>query len=89
MAKAKKTFIFYNDRKDYVDQMTPEEAWNFLKAILSYQNWDPPLIEWVLKFIRWRIKKQLDEDNQKREEEVEKRRIAGKNWGLARARNLK
>lgn len=89
MAKAKKTFIFYNDRKDYVDQMTPEEAWNFLKAILSYQNWDPPLIEWGLKFIRWRIKKQLDEDNQKREEEVEKRRIAGKNWGLARARNLK
>lgn len=89
MAKAKKTFIFYNDWKDYVDEMNPEEAWIFLKAILSYQNWDPPQIEWGLKFIRWRIKKQLDEDNQKREEEIEKRRIAGKNWGLARARNLK
>lgn len=89
MAKLKKTFIFYNDRKDYVDQMTKEEAWIFLKAILAYQNWDPPQIEWWLKFIWGRIQKQLDEDNQKREEEIEKRRIAGKNWGLARARNMK
>jgi hypothetical protein len=26
MAKVKKTFIFYNDWKDYVDEMNPEEA---------------------------------------------------------------
>ena len=89
MSKTKKTFIFYNDWKDYVDEMNPEEAWIFLKAILSYQNWDPPQIEWGLKFIRGRIKKQLDEDNQKREEEIEKRREAGKKGWLARAENLK
>jgi len=26
MSKTKKTFIFYNDWKDYVDEMNPEEA---------------------------------------------------------------
>lgn len=87
--KPKKTFIFYNDWKDYVDQMNREEAGIFLKAILSYQNGDPPDLDWWIKFIRGRIKKQLDEDNKKREEEVEKRRNAGRKWGLTRASNAK
>jgi hypothetical protein len=34
----KKTFVFYNDRQDYTEEMTLEEKGLFLQVILDYQN---------------------------------------------------
>ena len=75
----KRTFVFYNDRTDYLDEMSFEEKGIFLQTILDYQNWKEVKPTWSMKFIRSRIKKQMDEDNKKREEEKE-RRI--KNWKM-------
>jgi len=79
----KKTFIFYNDWKDYTEEMTREEKWLFLECILDFQEWLNPDPE-HLKFIWSKVKKQLDADNKKREEEVEKRSKAWIEWNKKR-----
>lgn len=58
--------------------MTDAEKWQFLDLILNYQNWIAVDPQWWMKFIRSRIKKQLDEDNQKRNEIIQKRSEAWK-----------
>lgn len=78
--KMKKTFVFYSDRIDYTQEMTDTEKWQFLDLILNYQNWIAVDPQWWMKFIRSRIKKQIDEDNEKRNEIVEKRKIAWQIW---------
>jgi len=80
----KKTFVFYNDRQDYTEEMSLEEKGLFLQVILDYQNWKEIVDIWPIKFIWSRVKKQLDEDNKKRAEEIEKRRIAGIEWNKKR-----
>jgi len=80
----KKTFIFYTDWQDYTEEMSLEQKWLFLECILVYQKWWKPE-PGDLKFIRSRVKKQLDEDNSKWEDEREKRVMAGKLWGKAKA----
>lgn len=85
----KKTFVFYNDWQDYTEEMTLEEKWLFLQAILDYQNWKELGDLWIIKFVRSRVKKQLDQDNSKRSEEVEKRRESWRLWGLAKQSNTK
>lgn len=74
----KKTFVFYSDRIDYTQEMTDAEKWQFLDLILNYQKWIAVNPQWWMKFIRSRIKKQLDEDNQKRNEIIQKRSEAWK-----------
>lgn len=74
----KKTFVFYSDRIDYTQEMTDAEKWQFLDLILNYQKWIAVDPQWWMKFIRSRIKKQLDEDNQKRNEIIQKRSEAWK-----------
>lgn len=82
----KKTFIFYSDWIDYTEEMSLEEKWLFLQTILDYQHWKELPDLWSIKFIWSRVKKQLDEDNTKWSEEIEKRRMAWiegnkKRWG--------
>ena len=74
----KRTFVFYSDRIDYTQEMTDAEKWQFLDLILNYQKWIAVNPQWWMKFIRSRIKKQLDEDNQKRNEIIQKRSEAWK-----------
>jgi len=83
----KKTFVFYNDRQDYTEEMSLEEKGLFLQVILNYQNWKELWNIWPIKFIRSRVKKQLDQDNLKRSEEIEKRRESWRLWWLAKNNN--
>lgn len=85
----KKTFVFYNDRQDYTEEMSLEEKGLFLQVILDYQNWKELWDLWSIKFIRSRVKKQLDTDNLRRSEEIEKRRESWRLWWLASARKNK
>ena len=82
----KKTFVFYNDRQDYTEEMSLEEKGLFLQVILDYQNWKELWDLWSIKFIRSRVKKQLDQDNMKRSEEIEKRKASWKLWWLAKSK---
>lgn len=80
----KKTFIFYTDWKDYTEEMTLEEKWLFLQTILLYQDWKEVWDISSIKFIRSKIKKQLDEDKEKWEQKVDKLSEAGKKWNEKR-----
>lgn len=82
----KKTFVFYNDRQDYTEEMSLEEKGLFLQVILDYQNWKELWDLWSIKFIRSRVKKQLDQDNMKRSEEIEKRKASWRLWWLAKSK---
>lgn len=83
----KKTFIGYMDRIDYTEEMSLEEIWTLFKAILDYQNWKEIWELGNLKFVWSKIKKEMDTDNDKRNEIVEKRRQAWKKWGENKAKN--
>lgn len=83
----KKTFVFYNDRQDYTEEMSLEEKGLFLQVILDYQNWKELWDLWSIKFIRSRVKKQLDQDNTKRSEEIKKRKASWKLWWLAKSKS--
>jgi len=85
----KKTFVFYNDRQDYTEEMTLEEKGLFLQVILDYQNWKELSDTWPIKFVWSRVKKQLDQDNLRRSEEIEKRRESWRLWWLASAKKSK
>lgn len=86
----KKTFIFYTDWIDYTEEMNREEKWLFLETILAFQNGeDLPSDIKSIKFIWSRVKKQLEEDNEKWSSELDKRKKAGKLWGLAKANKWK
>jgi len=80
----RKTFIFYNDRIDYTEEMTNEEKWLFLQTIVNYQNWKDIWDIWAIKFVWSRVKKQLDADNEKREQESRKRSEAWIEWNKKR-----
>lgn len=80
----KKTFVFYNDWEDYTECMTLEETGLFLQTILKYQKGEELGDIGPIKYIRPRVKKQLDEDNAKRESEIDKRSKAGIEWNKKR-----
>ena len=80
----KKTFVFYNDREDYTEEMTMEEKGMLLQAILNYQNWKDVGDIWSIKFVFSRIKKQLNKDNEKRDEIKTKRSEAWNRWNEKR-----
>lgn len=74
----RKTFVFYNDRIDYIQDMSIEEKWLFLQNILNYQNWWTwNQIPKFMTHLRNRIKKQLDIDNEKWEDKRRKRSELG------------
>lgn len=74
----------YKDWWDYVEYMTNEQAWIFLKAIMNYQAWKEVWELWELKLIWWRVKKQLDENTEKWIEAKNKMSEAGKKWNKKR-----
>lgn len=83
----KKTFIFYSDWIDYTEEMNNQEKWIFLQTILNYQNWKELWNIDCIKFIWTRIKKQLDKDNEKWLDILNKRKLAGSNWWKQKVAN--
>ena len=83
----KKTFIGYKDRIDYTEEMSFEEMWMLFNAILCYQNWKeiPNLAN--VKFVWSKIKKEMEQNEDKRNEICEKRRIAWKKWWENKGKN--
>ena len=61
----KRTFIGYTDRIYYTEEMSLEEIWTLFKAILDYQNWNEIWDLGNIKFVWSRIKKEMEENNQK------------------------
>lgn len=77
---SRKTFIWYIDRVDYVEAMTNEELWMlFRKVLLHVAELEEIELTPELRIIRAKIRKQLDDDKDKRSNKVEKRSEAGSN----------
>lgn len=77
---SRKTFIWYIDRVDYVEAMTNEELWMlFRKVLLHVAELEEIELAPELRIIRAKIRKQLDDDKEKRSDKVEKRSEAGSN----------
>ena len=71
----KKTFIWYLDWIDYATSMTNEELWLLFREILLHLNWEEEIeLPPEFKFTWAKIKKNLDEDKEKRDNKIEERR---------------
>ena len=69
--------------------MWNEEKAEFLETILLYQNWKEVSPKTGFKFIRPRVKSQMDIDKEKREKVVEVRSEVWRLWWLAKASKSK
>ena len=73
----KKTFVGYCDRKSYTDEMSDEEAGKLFKTIIKYaNNLEIGNIDQLTKVVFSKIKKSMDEDDEKYKEICEKRKKA-------------
>ena len=79
----KKSFIMYCDLKNVVDVLSDEEAWQLMKKIFSYHNWNDyePDLPWAKIAFAW-VKATLDRDANKWQEERIKRSEAWRKGGL-------
>lgn len=78
---AKKTFICYLDRIDYAESMSDKELWMLFRKILQHENEKEEIIlPLEYKFAREKIRKQLDQNTQKRIDKSKKRSEAWKKW---------
>jgi hypothetical protein len=86
----KKSFLFFVDNFDAVEELTNEDAGILLKTIVSYLNTGK--VEKTSQLVRVvfiPIKNSIDRNNEKYAGVVEKRRLAGKSGGLAKASKRK
>lgn len=74
----KKTFIYHVDWLDYEKHMSMEEKLNLHECIFNYNTWKEVSTIWWVKFVWERIKQEIDQDNAKYEEVVNKRKEAWK-----------
>lgn len=74
----KNSFIAYNDRIDYMDDMPMEQRGILFTAILNYQNWLEVWDLWEVKYIWNKIRKEIDANTEKYEEVCNKRSVAWK-----------
>ena len=86
----KDSFILYLEQKAIFDELDNEEAGALIKAIFEYQSTgETPNLDKSLKLAFIPIKGTLDRNEAKWENEIQKRREAGKLGGLAKASNTK
>lgn len=86
----KDSFILYLEQKAIFDELDNEEAGMLIKAIFEYQSTgESPNLDKSLKLAFIPIKSTLDRNEAKWENEIQKRREAGKLGGLAKASNTK
>lgn len=70
----KPTFVLCKDWINYTNEMSNEDRWILLNAIMQYQNWlDPWELPYAIKIVFAHIKNFFDEQNQKYEEKIVKR----------------
>ena len=78
----KPTFVLCKDWINYTNEMSNEDRWILLNAIMQYQNWlDPWELPYAIKIVFAHIKNFFDEQDKKYEEIKEKRSESGKKWG--------
>lgn len=86
----KPTFVLCKDRINYTNEMSNEDRWILLNAILQYQNWlDPWDLPYAIKIVFAHIKNFFIEQDLKYEEIKEKRSESGKKWGRPTAEKAK
>lgn len=78
----KPTFVLCKDWINYTNEMSNEDRWILLNAIMQYQNWlDPWELPYAIKIVFAHIKNFFIEQEKKYEEIKEKRSESGKKWG--------
>lgn len=78
----KPTFVLCKDWINYTNEMSNEDRWILLNAIMQYQNWlDPWELPYAVKIVFAHIKNFFIEQDKKYEEIKEKRSESGKKWG--------
>lgn len=77
----RKTFIFHTDRLQYMEEMTAEEKLQLYEAITAYSIGHEVVVDGSIKFIRSRIKAEIEKDRaayekvcQRNKKTAEKRR---------------
>lgn len=86
----KPTFVLCKDRINYTNEMSNEDRWILLNAIMQYQNWlDPWDLPYAIKIVFAHIKNFFIEQDLKYEEIKEKRSESGKKWGRPTAEKAK
>jgi hypothetical protein len=88
-ANPQNSFILYLDSLDILDDMTTDQVGQLFLAIRDYKNGKEPKLSKLLQIAFHPIKNYLDRDKEKWEEEIAKRKAAGRKGGLARARSAK
>jgi len=80
----KKSFLIYLDYKEHFDLLTDEQLGQLMRVIMEYEaTGEEPKIDGVLKMAFSFIKKQLDRDREKWQEQKSKKSEAGKK-GMAK-----
>lgn len=74
----KNSFIAYNDRIDYMDDMPMEQRGILFTAILNYTNWLEVWDLWEVKYVWNKIRKEIDANTEKYEDVCNKRSEAWK-----------
>lgn len=86
----KPTFVLCKDWINYTNEMSNEDRWILLNAIMQYQNWlDPWELPYAIKIVFAHIKNFFIEQDKKYEEIKEKRSESGKKWGRPTAEKEK
>lgn len=86
----KPTFVLCKDWINYTNEMSNEDRWILLNAIMQYQNWlDPWDLPYAVKIVFAHIKNFFIEQDKKYEEIKEKRSESGKKWGRPTAEKAK
>lgn len=86
----KPTFVLCKDWINYTNEMSNEDRWILLNAIMQYQNWlDPWDLPYAIKIVFAHIKNFFIEQDLKYEEIKEKRSESGKKWGRPTAEKAK
>lgn len=86
----KPTFVLCKDWINYTNEMSNEDRWILLNAIMQYQNWSNPWdLPYAVKIVFAHIRNFFIEQDKKYEEIKEKRSESGKKWGRPTAEKAK
>ena len=84
------SFVLYDSYGEQIESLTNEQAGALIKAIFAYRRADAvPELDAVTSMAFSFICMQFDEDDKRREELREKRRLAGALGGIAKGENAK
>jgi len=86
---SKKSFILYIDALNILDEMSDKDIALLFKAMRDYHLKKEIKLTGLLKVVFKQFENQFSRDNDKYLEEIEKRRVAGRIGGLAKASNAK